>query len=245
MTYDDPSKKILQVGDRYRFSGASTSQIAKIDGVSNWYWVTDSPGPKLPSLNLGMGIYSPKSRSNDETELNPLIVCTMAAHRHASNDVPWTDQFVESKGLAIYSGDSKRTDSVNPYEKLGNSRLIESWRQISSLRRDLRLMAAPVILVSSEDATGKPGKGYRRVLGLFYIEAIALILENQWVSSHCHEFPNFSFTLRQVDLSTENNCISMAWLNARRTDEIPLEECYELAPKAWRSIVDLGIRQPS
>jgi len=212
-----------------------------IDGAPNWYWITASDDSEHSKINLGRGIYSPRSSRIWPKGYNSFIISTMAKHRFGTDQVPWLDVAATKEGTAIYSGDSKFGDKQNAMEKIGNSLLIQSWRQISSNDREVRMMAAPVVLVSALDDKGNSGKGNRKVEGLYFVRASRLYLEKQRKDGKWIEFVNCSFVLQALDLAEEFGEISMKWLNARRAENLDLEKCYELAPTPWKRIVDKGI----
>ena len=241
MTFSSDTNKALEVGVTYRFRRPEDPNPRVIDGAPNWYWVTSSEDPRHAKINLARGIFSPTPSQTDLNDYNSFIVCTMSKHRFRTDEVPWLDIALTKEGTAIYSGDSKAGDKENAMEKIGNSRLIESWRLISSVDREMRLKAAPVILVSALNDKGNSGSGNRKVEGLYFVRGSSFHLENQRKDGRLIEFINCSFVLQAVDLSNEFGEISMNWLNARRGQSVDLEECFKLAPAAWRELIDAGI----
>ena len=121
MTFNTEAEKALEVGVTYRFRRPELPEIKIIDGAPNWYWITASDDPEHSKINLGRGIYSPRSSRIWPNEYNSFIISTMAKHRFGTDQVPWLDVAVTREGTAIYSGDSKFGDKQNAMEKIGNS----------------------------------------------------------------------------------------------------------------------------
>ncbi len=168
----------------------------------------------------------------------PLLICTTSPHKSGTAETPWSDIIRPDEGYIVYYGDNKDPANCDATSVDGNRRMLEAMRLQHSSRREDRLLAAPVLVVSAHGRNGL-GKGYRRV------EGIGVIVRAEVISQRHTEqplaFQNLKFELAILDLRDDNDSIPMSWINSRRDPETSLQEQYELAPLAWKKFIDGGI----
>ena len=229
--------RALRLESSYRYPSTQNPDIETINGVPNWYFQTDTGSDKLKTLTMGRGIWSPSAVRRSGIKCNAVIICTTAPHRAGSFTVPWSDIIKPAEGWALYFGDNKIDKEYLAEKVIGNRTAMESWELQHSNSREDRLKAAPVVLVSSHGESGQ-GKGFRKIEGLCAISRADFVLQRDPKSGK--SFRNIRFELMILDLKDNNDEISMDWINARRDSNTSLENSYDLAPDAWKRLIDRG-----
>ncbi|CAB4678059.1 MAG: hypothetical protein F2659_00065 [Actinobacteria bacterium] len=224
----------------YRFPTLSNTPVGdpEIAGVPNWFYVTDSLGDSERGLRPQAGIWNPRLVQRNQTSQIPLVICTSSPHKGGTAETPWADVLRPDDGYVIYYGDNKDPANRDATTVRGNRTMLEVMRLQHSASRAERLMAPPILVVTTHGATGL-GKGFRRVEGLGVITRAEVISQRH--ADQPLSFQNLRFEIAIVDLKDDGDAIPMSWINARRREAGGLVEQYELAPHAWRRFVDEGI----
>jgi len=212
--------------------------LPEIDGVPNWFWVTDSGRPGEATLRPQAGIWNPRLVERSKGPQIPLVICTSSPHKGGTAETPWADILRPDDGYVVYYGDNKDPAIRDATSIRGNRMMLEAMRLQHSSIRGERMLAPPVLVVSTHGATGL-GKGFRRVEGLGIITRAEVISQRH--REQPLAFQNLRFELVIVDLKDDNDLIPMKWLNLRRAPNANLEQQYESAPVAWRRFVDEGL----
>lgn len=236
--------RFLHLGQVYRYGAQETCppDLEIVDGLRNWFFYTDSARNEDRGLRFQAGIWNPKLVEVDDAIRNPLIICSSSPHQAGSIETPWVDVIRPDEGYAIYYGDNKDPEQRDSTQSRGNARLLEAMRLQHSPHREDRLLAAPIIVVSSRDSAG-PKSGVKTVEGLAVVRSADVILQRVRQNDHSESsvFQNIRFDLTILDLSSEADAISMDWILARRDPGCSNEDALQFAPSAWRRFVDEGI----
>lgn len=232
--------RILRQGMSYRWPSFDSPLIdaSEIDGVTNWFWVTDSGRVEDRGLRPQAGIWNPRMVKRGGNDQIPLVICTTSPHKGGTAETPWVDIIRPDEGYVIYYGDNKDPAIRDATSVRGNRQMLETMRLQHSSLRDERLLAPPILILTTHGGTGLGG-GFRRVEGL------GIILRAEVISQRHTEqplaFQNLRFEIAVLDLKDDSDTIPMSWLNLRRQNDSQLQAQYEEAPKAWQQFIDRGI----
>lgn len=230
--------RTLEIGRVYRFAKQARPEIAVIDAHANWFFATAMPLPGFATLSFQTGIFRPRQTQLRGRSATSVVLCNSSPHRAGSDDVPWSDVIRSDDGYALYYGDSKTGDVIPTLERKGNAILLNAWSSHQDGDRDVRLLAPPVILLTSQAAEGE-GKGFRRVQGLCLVSRADFVIQRDPRTGV--SFRNIRFELMVLDLQEENDAIPMDWINYRRTANFDPEVAYRAAPRSWKYFIDRGI----
>jgi hypothetical protein len=221
----------LRIGQIYRYARPYSPDKDTIDGFTNYFAATNSPGFNLPLLEKGIG---PIGKVNAEEGLRtPAILIRSSGHKAGSSDTPWQDIFDVDNGYIRYFGDNKSTNPASMAP--GNKVLYEQFRLHSSPAREDRELAVPILFFEAETVGGKV-KGFMRFQGVGIIQSVEIITQFQPDIGY---FTNYQFEFSVLSLAKENEEVDWSWITARREGR-PLRETENLAPEAWRRWVREG-----
>ena len=234
------SRRFLRQGLSYRWPRLDNTPVEEplIDGVPNWFWVTDSGRAEDRGLRPQAGIWNPRLVQRGGKTQIPLVICTTSPHKSGTAETPWADVLRPDEGYVIYYGDNKDPAIRDATSVRGNRLMLDTMRLQHSSRVEERLLAPPVLVVSTHGAAG-PGFGFRRVEGLAVILRAEVISQRQ--TDQPLSFQNLRFELAILDLKDDQDSIPMTWLNLRRNSEASLQSQYQEAPKVWKQFVDEGV----
>lgn len=232
--------RVLRQGMSYRWPRLDHAlvDLPVIDGVPNWFWVTDSASDGDRGLRPQAGIWNPRLVPRSGQTQIPLIICTTSPHKGGTAETPWADIMRPDEGYVIYYGDNKNPSIRDATSVRGNRIMLEAMRlQHSSLSAE-RMLAPPILVVTAHGPTGQ-GKGYRRVEGLGVVVRAEVISQRH--TGQPLAFQNLRFELAILDLKDDADEIPMSWLNLRRDPESSLASQHEAAPSVWKRFVDEGV----
>jgi len=234
--------RCIQLGESYKFPDHINSHpdLEFIDGSKNWFFYSDARSSELRGLRPQAGIWNPRMvRTVEKKDRVPFIFCTTYPNRAGTFDTPWHDKIDLNEGRALYFGDNKDPDFIDPALVRGNRVMLENQQLQHSLLRSDRELAAPVLLVEAHGSGGK-AYGFRTPLGL------GVIWKSDVVTQKTHDsaakFLNLRFELIILDLSLDSDLIDMRWVHSRRDHKVNLIECNKFAPQAWSQFVEEGIQ---
>lgn len=234
------AERALRQGMSYRWPRLDHAPVdlPTIDGVPNWFWVTDSGREMERGLRPQAGIWNPRRVPRGEHTQIPLIICTTSPHKSGTGETPWADIMRPDEGYVVYYGDNKNPAVREATSVRGNRTMLEAMRlQHSSLPGE-RMLAPPILVVTAHGPAG-PGKGYRRVEGLGIVTRAEVISQRHTGQSLA--FQNLRFELAIIDLRDDADEIPMSWLNLRRDPESSLAAQYEAAPSVWKRFIKEGV----
>lgn len=229
----------LRLGESYRFARADYPNFRdeSIANSPNWFYMTDNGDRTDADLRPQAGIWNPKRVSRGNRSQLPIIICTSSPHKGGTFEVPWSDIIRPDDGYAIYYGDNRNPSETDASSVRGNRSMLEAMRlQHSSLLED-RLLAPPILIVTTHGETGQ-GNGFRRIEGLGVIKHAELILQRH--PDQTSAFQNLRFEIAVLDLKDNSEKIPSRWINARRRGIENIGFEIEDAPVAWQKFVQGG-----
>lgn len=117
-TATEMSRSTLRIGETYRYSRPYSPEPKIIDGYTNYFSVTYTPGNPLPLLDRG--INSIREVAGPEGGRRPAVLISSSPHKSGSSVTPWQDFFNADSGHIRYYGDNKNPHT-SPAEASGNS----------------------------------------------------------------------------------------------------------------------------
>ena len=233
--------RAIQIGQTYRFQDHANSDpdFEFVDGSRNWFYYTDARSNDLPGLRPQAGIWNPQTvRTDTKNERVPLIFCTTYPDRAGTLDTPWHDEVNIHEGRALYFGDNKDPDCIDPSLVRGNRIMLENQKLQHSLERSDRELAAPVLLVEAHGGRGL-NYGFRTPIGLGVIWKADLVMQKNDKPKSI--FPNLRFEILLLDLTKDLDFIDMEWVHSRRQVGTPSSEANRHAPIVWKTFIEEGI----
>ncbi|MFD7985474.1 restriction endonuclease [Kitasatospora indigofera] len=227
--------RVLRMGEVLRYTSAKDTAPAIIDGFSNFYFATDSPGHKRALLEAGINGMA-KVASADGTR-RPAVMIRSSPWKAGSEQTPWHDVFDLDNGHVRYFGDHKAESTKPVGNTTGNAALLETFDGHQAPTAAGRAAAAPLLLFRSVSQNGKV-KGHVEFRGVGLIERAERVV--QWAGRARTTFTNYVFDLAVIDLSAEDDKLNWEWITARREAGRSNADALELAPAAWREWVKHG-----
>ena len=233
--------RTIQLGEPYRFPDFANSEpdLEFMDGSKNWFYYTDAQTKDLRGLRPQAGIWNPQAvRTESKEDRIPFIFCTTYPDRAGSFETPWHDEINLDEGRALYYGDNKDPDCLDPSMVRGNRIMLKNQKLQHSASRSDRELASPVLLVRAHGGNGL-NYGFRTPIGLGVI----------WRSERVEQknekprsiFLNLRYEIFFLDLSADHHLIDMRWIHARRKIGITSAAANRYAPSAWTTFVEEGI----
>ena len=224
----------MEINEIYRRQRPYNPKSEYIDGYKNFFSITAHPN-NLPMIDMGSGIYKPKSDLNYE----PAIFISSSPHKYGSETTPWQDVIRSDLGHIKYFGDNKidkKQIAKDPEIMKGNKYLLEQFKLHSSNILEDRKKAAPILCFRSEEVNGKK-KGYISFQGVCIIERVELVTQIDPKTNK--PFTNYCFDLLVITLKHEHEQFNFEWINERRSNP-KYDQTLKHAPKAWRQWVNGG-----
>ncbi len=134
---------MLTIGTIYRMPSPQQKEKAKVDGLDNFYYESDTP-------NVGFafqkGIHNVQLITAPSGEKRcPLIIISSTPRKAGSEDTPWHDRYDPDHGYVKYYGDNKDL-SRRPEDAPGNRLLLDLLKYYESEdETDRTKSAVPVI----------------------------------------------------------------------------------------------------
>ncbi len=227
------------MGDTYRYGRNVYDKSPVLDGLKNFFHITNKENFKAVKLDSGInpigGVEAPEGRRI------PAICIRSSPHRAGSEETPWEDFFDEDSGFIRYFGDNK-PDMGPPEEADGNKVLLEQHVLHASEKESERRRAVPILAFQAVKTDGRI-KGNLKFCGVCLLEKVERV--TQYDSSREKYFTNYVFSLCVLSLSKEDECFYWQWINDRRDSSISLEKANKHAPSAWRVWLRKGAEKKS
>lgn len=225
------------MGEIYRYAQDVYNKSLFVDGLKNFFYITNKEGCKVVKLDSGI---NPIGAVKAPEGLRiPVISIRSSPHRAGSEEAPWEDFFDEDSGFIRYFGDNK--PEMGPPEKAdGNRYLLEQHVLHVSEKEKDRMRAVPILAFQAVKADGRI-KGNLKFCGLCLLETVERV--TQYDSSKRSYFTNYVFSLCVISLSKEDECFDWRWINDRRNPNLHLEEANRHAPNAWKIWVKNGVEK--
>ncbi|MGI5340046.1 restriction endonuclease [Streptomyces sp. CA-181903] len=225
----------LRVGQVFRYASSKDPAPADLDGYPNFHHVTHSPGLKRALLEAGINGMAKVAAADGKRR--PAILIRSSPWKAGTEQTPWHDVFDMDNGHVRYFGDHKAGMTVPPGSTKGNAVLLESFAEHQGRTPTERASATPLLLFRSVSRNGKP-KGHVEFCGLGIIERAERLV--QWGGSEHTNFVNYVYDIALIDLTTEDDRLSWAWIHARRNESATAAQTLVSAPHAWREWVEHG-----
>lgn len=226
--------RFLKMGEVYRYGKNVYDKSPFLDGLRNFFYLTNKENCKAVKLDSGInpigGISAPEGRRF------PAICIRSSPHRAGSAEAPWEDFFDEDSGFIRYFGDNK-PGRGSPEEADGNKALLEQHALHVSEKEEERMRAVPILAFQAVKIDGRI-KGNLKFCGLCLLERVERV--TQYDSSRKEYFTNYVFSLCVLSTSKEDECFDWRWINERRNSLVTLKEANQNAPNAWKVWVKKG-----
>ena len=226
----------MRIGEVFRYSRPYSPAPAQIDGLTNYFYATFSPGQNLPLLDRGINPI--REVMGPEGPRRPAILISSSPHKIGSYETPWQDFFDADNGHIRYYGDNKQPGR-DPTLSLGNKVLIEAFRLHSSPDYERRKHSVPIVFFRRVGRDGK-AKGYVQFQGFGIVHRIELV--TQYDRRNDRTFSNFMFDFAVLSLAAEHEFFDWMWITARRNPSCGLEDTLQCAPESWREWVRSGVK---
>lgn len=227
----------LHMHQLLRYAKGASADSPMQAGYPNFFYFTRSDRRDASRVQLEAGISSPVAVRRSGQRVTPVVMIRSNPHRAGSTNTPWEDYFDTDRGHILYYGDSRAGDRVDAPSKDGNQLLIQQHRLHTSISREERLTAAPLVFFRGIQHD-KRAKGFLRFEGYGLIERVEKVTQvdvRLGVS-----FTNFRYDFLVMSLKDEGEVFSWDWINARRDARVTLEASLQLAPRAWQRWVADG-----
>ncbi|MEV8287467.1 HNH endonuclease [Streptomyces niveus] len=223
----------LRVGEVLR-SGRNTDPDEQvIEGYRNIHHVTASRD--LAQIQLSKGI-NPMAQVKAAGGLRrPAILIRSSPWKAGSVETPWHDVFDLDNGHVRYFGDHRVDHEVAVGKTSGNTLLLNAVAEHQASSPEKRALAVPLLLFASVTRNKTP-KGYVQFCGVGVIEH-AEVIEQEAKGS---PFLNYRYDIAVLDLSSEDDQVDWAWIEARGNPDLTATDVLEYAPRSWRRWVEHG-----
>jgi hypothetical protein len=225
----------LHVGDILRYTSAKDAAPATIDGYTNFYYATDSPGQRRALLEAGINAIAKVKTT--EGQRRPAVLIRSSPWKAGSEQTPWHDVFDLDHGHVRFFGDHKADLDKLVGTTTGNAALLEAFEAHQASTVDGRAVAAPLLLFRSVSKNGKV-KGHVEFCGVGLIERVERTVQVGGPARRT--FTNYVFDLALVDLAAEDDSVDWDWITARRDPDASDADVLANAPAAWREWVKNG-----
>ncbi|MGW6310166.1 HNH endonuclease [Streptomyces niveus] len=223
----------LRVGEVLR-SGRNTDPDEQvIEGYRNIHHVTASKD--LAQIQLSKGINPIAKVKATDGPRRPAILIRSSPWKAGSDETPWHDVFDLDNGHVRYFGDHRVDHEVAVGKTPGNTLLLNAVTEHQASSAEKRALAVPLLLFASVTRNRTP-KGYVQFHGLGVIEH-AEVIEQEAKGS---PFLNYRYDFAVLDLSSEDNQVDWAWIEARGNPDLTATDVLAYAPRSWRRWVEHG-----
>ncbi|MFG2948831.1 HNH endonuclease [Streptomyces adustus] len=223
----------LRVGEVLRSAQNRDPSIPVIDGYPNIHHVTASD--TLAQIQLSKGINPVAKVKAPGGQRRPAILIRSSPWKAGTAETPWHDVFDLNNGHVRYFGDHRVDHTVPVGSTQGNAVLLDAFAEHQASTPEHRALAVPLLLFAAVTRNKTP-KGYVEYCGVAVIERVEQIEQE----TKGRPFPNYCYDLAVLDLSTEDDQVDWAWIEARGNPALSAADTLELAPHAWRQWVEHG-----
>ncbi len=228
-------KRVFYSGLTYRYPYDNSPDLATVDGMPNFFFVTNLEGYPRPSLMKGISqIAASKSRQGLNPFDFPAIIISSSPHNRGSESNPWHDVFEPDLGYVRYFGDAKKPG--NPSESPGNRILLNELAKHTSGDRATRALATPLVFFERVKSQGR-AHGNLKFHGFGVIERAELVTQ---YNPQIGYFTNYLFSFAVLGLADEGEQLNWQWINDRRNPNLEGDATLEHAPASWRKWVRVG-----
>ncbi|HEV3321929.1 MAG TPA: restriction endonuclease [Solirubrobacteraceae bacterium] len=200
----------------------------------NLYAVTAGPG--TPFIPLESGINRIGAVTTAEGPRVPAILVASSPHKVGREETPWQDVFDVDNGHIRYYGDN-RTAGRDPARCRGNNAILEAFSLHTSVSRDERRHATPLVFFRRVPFDGRQ-KGYVRFEGFGIVNKAERVVQRGTRGGG--SFANYAFDFLVLDLAAENEVFPWSWINLRRDPAATIDQTLAAAPRAWRDWIAGG-----
>ncbi|WP_406049613.1 HNH endonuclease [Streptomyces virginiae] len=223
----------LRLGEVLRSARNRDPSVPFIDGYPNIHHVTASR--VLAQIQLSKGINPiAKVRAVGEWR-RPAVLIRSSPWKAGTDETPWHDLFDLDNGRVRYFGDHRVDHTVPVGSTQGNAVMLEVLAEHQAVTPEERALAVP-LLVFEAVSRNKTPKGYVKFCGVAVIEREKQIEQE----AGGRTFPNYRYDLSVLDLSAEDDQVDWAWIEARGSAKVSVDDTLVLAPSSWRRWVEHG-----
>ena len=227
---------MLKIGTIYRMPQPEQKSSAKVDGLDNFYFESDTP-------NVGFvfqkGIHNVKLITAPSGESRcPLIIISSTPRKAGSEDTPWHDRYDPDNGYVRYYGDNKYYAKPRDPEKApGNKILLDLLRIYESKSESDRMKnAVPVIFFEKCSYDGRP-KGNAVFHGFGILESAQLVTQYDPKNGY---FANYQFDFCVLSLAGDNEQFNWQWIRDRCDPSKEIDQTLASAPQSWKQWLKQG-----
>ncbi|WFG36260.1 hypothetical protein GKN94_11350 [Candidatus Lucifugimonas marina] len=199
-------------------------------GCRNFREVTS--GTHSTAIDINKGIFFFREVGTGGNKRRPAGVFYSNNLAGLSGTNPWPDLIESDRGRAVYHGDNKSVGKP-ALEAPGNKLL---WQLLPLYSDPTHRQNAPPILMFEQVTHGGHRKGFRRFAG--YGVPTGVRLQSQAASGG--SFSNLSIEIALFAVDQETDAFDWAWIDDRRTADVPAELVNQKAPDAWKQWVTHG-----
>jgi hypothetical protein len=224
---------IFRSGLVYRYPSNRDAQRQFVDGLPNFFEITQLVGKPLVLMEKGISQIAPSKNTVLKLPF-PAIIISSSPHSRGSEWNPWHDVFEPDLGYIRYFGDAKKPG--NPALAPGNKILLDEMSRHTSGDANVRATATPLAFFERVRIEGRP-YGNVKFQGYGVIERAELVTQ---YNPGIGYFTNFVFTFAVLSLSDEDEELDWDWINSRRVPSSTSRDILEQAPVSWRKWVREG-----
>jgi hypothetical protein len=224
---------IFRSGLVYRYPSNRDAQRQFVDGLPNFFEITQLVGKPLVLMEKGISQIAPSKNTVLKLPF-PAIIISSSPHSRGSEWNPWHDVFEPDLGYIRYFGDAKKPG--NPALAPGNKILLDEMSRHTSGDANVRATATPLAFFERVRIEGR-AYGNVKFQGYGVIERAELVTQ---YNPEIGYFTNFVFTFAVLSLSDEDEELDWDWINSRRVPSSTSRDILEQAPVSWRKWVREG-----
>lgn len=232
----------ISIGDVLRYGRPRQTDQAVVDGLPNFFYLTNDPNQELHAIQLESGISAPAPTVSEVGVRRSVIMVRSSPWKSGTAEVPWKDELRVGTGSSRYFGDAKPGDLGPPEARKGNALLLEAQPLFASCGAASRSLAPPILVfegvpIVRDGRTMQKGQvAFRGVAALASLELVECPVEGESVAS----FPNYQAELFMMDLSADLDSVDCRWFDDRRDVNLSHEDAARHAPSAWREWIFSG-----
>ena len=221
---------MLKIGTVYRTPSNQQKNVPQVDGIDNFYYITNTPGFGFASQS---GIHHVRAVTTPSGERRvPLIIITSTPRKAGSKGTPWHDKCDPDNGYVKYYGDNKYYDTPQkPEDAPGNKVLLEmiKYNQCGD-EADRIAHAVPIIIFEKCTLDGR-AHGNSIFHGIGVIESAELV--TQYDEKHRY-FANYLFSFCILSLSDADESLDWDWIRDRCNSSLETKDTADHAPGSWK-----------
>lgn len=223
------------MGEVLRYSKGADRNIAELDGLTNFHYLTRDPDvPVGKRILLESGINRVATVAHTQGARRPLLALRSSPWKAGVATTPWHDVFALDHGHVRYFGDQKVT-TIGPVGSTdGNRALLEAWDLHASPASEHRRSAPPILIFRAvpQFVEGvRVDKGYVDFCGVAVIERLEHVVQKDPTTGVT--FPNLVVDLCVLDLAEKSDRLDFRWLDDRRNPALHDSETHRYAPESW------------